>query len=109
MTRLSALMRSSLCAAAALSLATFSAPAPAAAQAPAKITIVVFGFPSLGPFMPPVIKAKKLDAANGRLGMSIVGASDVRKQIEAVYKAGIDVGYLKAQPSGTTIYAKTLK
>jgi len=65
MTRLSALMRSSLCAAAALSLATFSAPAPAAAQAPAKITIVVFGFPSLGAFMPPVIKAKKLDAANG--------------------------------------------
>jgi len=41
------------------------APAPAAAQAPAKVTIVVFGFPSLGAFMPPVIKAQKLDAANG--------------------------------------------
>jgi NitT/TauT family transport system substrate-binding protein len=40
-------------------------PAPAAAQAPAKITIVVFGFPSLGAFMPPVIKAKHLDAAHG--------------------------------------------
>jgi ABC-type nitrate/sulfonate/bicarbonate transport system substrate-binding protein len=40
-------------------------PAPAAAQAPAKVTIVVFGFPSLGAFMPPVIKAQKLDAANG--------------------------------------------
>jgi ABC-type nitrate/sulfonate/bicarbonate transport system substrate-binding protein len=40
-------------------------PAPAAAQAPAKVTIVVFGFPSLGAFMPPVIKAKKLDEANG--------------------------------------------
>ena len=40
-------------------------PAPAAAQAPAKVTIVVFGFPSLGAFMPPVIKAKKLDVANG--------------------------------------------
>jgi ABC-type nitrate/sulfonate/bicarbonate transport system substrate-binding protein len=38
---------------------------PAAAQAPAKITIVVFGFPSLGAFMPPVIKAQKLDTANG--------------------------------------------
>jgi ABC-type nitrate/sulfonate/bicarbonate transport system substrate-binding protein len=38
---------------------------PAAAQAPAKVTIVVFGFPSLGAFMPPVIKAQKLDAANG--------------------------------------------
>ena len=40
-------------------------PAPAAAQAPAKITIVVFGFPSLGAFMPPVIKAKKIDEAHG--------------------------------------------
>ncbi len=40
-------------------------PTPAAAQAPAKVTIVVFGFPSLGAFMPPVIKAKKLDEANG--------------------------------------------
>jgi ABC-type nitrate/sulfonate/bicarbonate transport system substrate-binding protein len=69
MTRFSKLMRSSLCAAAALTLATFSGPGPAAAQgagaAPAKITIVVFGFPSLGAFMPPVIKAKKLDEANG--------------------------------------------
>ncbi|MFZ1953465.1 MAG: ABC transporter substrate-binding protein [Pseudolabrys sp.] len=40
-------------------------PAPALAQAPAKIQIVVFGFPSLGAFMPPVIKAKKLDEAHG--------------------------------------------
>jgi ABC-type nitrate/sulfonate/bicarbonate transport system substrate-binding protein len=40
-------------------------PGPAGAQAPAKVTIVVFGFPSLGAFMPPVIKAKKLDAAHG--------------------------------------------
>src|SRR5476651_1783187 len=47
--------------------------------------------------------------ANDRLGMSVVGANEVRKQIEAVYKAGIDVGYLKTQPSGDTIYAKPLK
>jgi ABC-type nitrate/sulfonate/bicarbonate transport system substrate-binding protein len=40
-------------------------PAPVLAQAPAKIQIVVFGFPSLGAFMPPVIKAKKLDEAHG--------------------------------------------
>ena len=40
-------------------------PAPALAQAPAKVQIVVFGFPSLGAFMPPVIKAKKLDEAHG--------------------------------------------
>ena len=47
--------------------------------------------------------------ANDRLGMSVVGADDVRKQIEAVYKAGIDVGYLKPQPSNDTIYNKPLK
>jgi len=49
---------------AALALAALN-PAPAAAQAPAKITIVVFGFPSLGAFMPPVIKAKHFDTAHG--------------------------------------------
>jgi NitT/TauT family transport system substrate-binding protein len=47
--------------------------------------------------------------ANDRLGMSVVGANEVRKQIEAVYKAGIDVGYLKVQPSSDTIYNKPLK
>jgi NitT/TauT family transport system substrate-binding protein len=64
MTRFSALMHSALGAVAALAIAA-TAPTPAAAQAPAKVTIVVFGFPSLGAFMPPVIKAKKLDEANG--------------------------------------------
>ena len=38
--------------------------APAAAQAPDKLSIVVFSSPSLGNFMPPVIKAQKFDAAN---------------------------------------------
>jgi ABC-type nitrate/sulfonate/bicarbonate transport system substrate-binding protein len=47
--------------------------------------------------------------SNERLGMNVVGANDVRKQIEAVYKAGIDVGYLKKQPSAATIYDKPLK
>ncbi len=51
--------------AAAFSLAALLSPAPASAQTPTKVTIVVFGFPSLGAFMPPVIKAKKLDEANG--------------------------------------------
>ncbi len=64
MTRLTSLLRSAVCAAATLACAAL-APAPVAAQAPAKVTIVVFGFPSLGAFMPPVIKAQKLDAANG--------------------------------------------
>jgi len=47
--------------------------------------------------------------SNERLGMSVVGASDIAKQINAVYKAGIDVGYLKKQPSADTIYDKPLK
>ena len=34
--------------------------------------------------------------ANDRLGMSVVPAGEVAKQIEAVYKAGIDVGYFKS-------------
>ncbi len=36
-----------------------------AQSAPARITIVVFGPPSLGSFLPPIIKANKLDAAHG--------------------------------------------
>jgi ABC-type nitrate/sulfonate/bicarbonate transport system substrate-binding protein len=49
----------------AIALGAVAAPAPAKAQAPTKLSIVVFGFPSLGAFMPPVIKAKKFDTANG--------------------------------------------
>lgn len=47
--------------------------------------------------------------SNDRLGMNVVGAHEVAKQIEAVYKAGIDVGYLKKMPSKDTIYDKPLK
>ncbi|MGH6788865.1 MAG: ABC transporter substrate-binding protein [Pseudolabrys sp.] len=63
MTKIQSLIRwaAALCAAAPLALAA----APATAQAPEKVTIVVFSFPSLGAFMPPVIKAQKLDAAHG--------------------------------------------
>jgi len=48
-----------------LAAAALTLPGTARAQAPAKVQIVVFGFPSLGAFMPPVIKAKKMDAAHG--------------------------------------------
>src|SRR6202162_2462511 len=65
MTKFFALLRTALSAVAALTLVALMAPIPAAAQAPAKVTIVVFGFPSLGAFMPPVIKAKKMDEAHG--------------------------------------------
>jgi ABC-type nitrate/sulfonate/bicarbonate transport system substrate-binding protein len=37
----------------------------AVAQAPEKLSIVVFGPPSLGAFLPPIIKAQKLDEKNG--------------------------------------------
>jgi len=39
--------------------------APAFAQAPEPLSIVVFGPPSLGAFLPPVITAQKLDQKNG--------------------------------------------
>jgi len=39
--------------------------APASAQAPEPLSIVIFGPPSLGAFLPPIIKAQKLDEKNG--------------------------------------------
>lgn len=45
------------------SMLSFSA--PAGAQTPAELSIVVFGPPSLGAFLPPIIKAQKLDEKNG--------------------------------------------
>jgi NitT/TauT family transport system substrate-binding protein len=38
---------------------------PALAQAPESLSIVIFGPPSLGAFLPPIIKAQKLDEQNG--------------------------------------------
>jgi ABC-type nitrate/sulfonate/bicarbonate transport system substrate-binding protein len=46
--------------------------------------------------------------SNDRLGMNVAGAESMKKQIEGVYKAGIDVGYLKKMPSNDTIYDKPL-
>jgi ABC-type nitrate/sulfonate/bicarbonate transport system substrate-binding protein len=42
-----------------------AAASPSYAQVPEPISIVVFGAPSLGAFLPPVIKAQKLDEKNG--------------------------------------------
>ena len=44
--------------------ALLSAP-PASAEAPEPLSIVIFGPPSLGAFLPPIIKAQKLDEKNG--------------------------------------------
>lgn len=41
--------------------------APASAQAPEPLSIVVFGAPSLGALLPPIIKAQKFDEKNGLL------------------------------------------
>jgi hypothetical protein len=53
----------------ALALAIMMGAAPwcagAQAQTLEKLSVVIFSAPSLGAFMPPVIKAKKLDQANG--------------------------------------------
>jgi NitT/TauT family transport system substrate-binding protein len=46
--------------------------------------------------------------SNQRLAISLVGANEVRKEIEAVYKAGIDVGYFPAMPSADSVYAKPI-
>ena len=46
--------------------------------------------------------------ANDRLGMNVVAANDIRNEIMAVYKAGVDVGYFKSLPSADTIYAKPI-
>src|SRR5712692_3036470 len=45
---------------------------------------------------------------NERLAMSLAPADSVRNEIEAVYKAGIDVGYFPAMPSSGTIYSKSI-
>jgi NitT/TauT family transport system substrate-binding protein len=46
--------------------------------------------------------------SNERLAISLAPAGDIRKEIEAVYKAGVDVGYFPAQPSSGTIYDKPM-
>ena len=46
-------------------VATLLLPAVSRAQAPEPLSIVIFGAPSLGAFLPPVIKAQKLDEKNG--------------------------------------------
>jgi ABC-type nitrate/sulfonate/bicarbonate transport system substrate-binding protein len=47
--------------------------------------------------------------ANERLGMNLASAATLRKEIEAVYRAGIDTGYFPKQPSAETIYDKPLE
>jgi ABC-type nitrate/sulfonate/bicarbonate transport system substrate-binding protein len=46
--------------------------------------------------------------SNERLAMSLAPGNDIRSEIEAVYKAGIDVGYFPAMPSSATVYGKPI-
>ncbi len=46
--------------------------------------------------------------SNERLAISLAPAGEVRNEIEAVYRAGIEVGYFPALPSSETVYAKPL-
>jgi ABC-type nitrate/sulfonate/bicarbonate transport system substrate-binding protein len=47
--------------------------------------------------------------ANNRLGISLAGAPDIRKEIEAVYKAGIEINYFSAMPSAASVYDKPVQ
>jgi NitT/TauT family transport system substrate-binding protein len=47
--------------------------------------------------------------SNERLGMKFVAANDIKKDIEAVYKAGMEINYLPSMPSAASIYDKPLK
>ncbi|MFN3348587.1 ABC transporter substrate-binding protein [Pseudorhodoplanes sp.] len=47
--------------------------------------------------------------ANDRLGMNVVWASQVRKEINSVYQAGKSIGFLSGDPSAATIYAGPMK
>lgn len=47
--------------------------------------------------------------AKERLGISLAGATEIRKEIEAVYRAGVDLGYLAKMPSAASIYDKPVQ
>ena len=46
--------------------------------------------------------------SNERLAMKLTKASEIRKDIEAVYKAGMEIKYLPSMPSAASIYDKPL-
>jgi ABC-type nitrate/sulfonate/bicarbonate transport system substrate-binding protein len=47
--------------------------------------------------------------SNERLAMKFVAAGTIKKEIEAVYKAGVEINYLPKMPSGESIYDKPLQ
>lgn len=47
--------------------------------------------------------------SNERLALKLAPASAIRKEIEAVYKSGMEINYLPSMPSAASIYDKPLK
>ena len=47
--------------------------------------------------------------SNERLAMKLTKAGEIKKDIQAVYKAGMDTSYLPSMPSDASIYDKPLK
>ncbi len=47
--------------------------------------------------------------SNERLAMKLTKAADIKKDIQAVYKAGMDTSYLPSMPSDGSVYDKPLK
>ncbi len=47
--------------------------------------------------------------SNERLAMKLTRPTDVRKDIELVYKAGMEINYLPSMPSAASVYDKPLK
>jgi NitT/TauT family transport system substrate-binding protein len=47
--------------------------------------------------------------ANDRLGVSLAGATEIRKEIEAVFKAGVALGYLSKMPSDAAVHDKPVQ
>jgi NitT/TauT family transport system substrate-binding protein len=79
-----------------LGLALALSLAPASAQELEKLSIVVFGAPSLGAFLPPVIKELKLDEKNG---MSI----DFQERTPDAYTAQFNSGEFKVGGSAALL------
>ncbi|MCC6532161.1 MAG: ABC transporter substrate-binding protein [Burkholderiales bacterium] len=51
---------------------------------------------------------KELIESNDRLAMNVAGAAEIRKEIEAVFRAGVTTKYLEKQPEGGAIYPSPL-
>jgi NitT/TauT family transport system substrate-binding protein len=47
--------------------------------------------------------------ANDRLGISMAGANELRKEIQAVFRAGIDINYFPSMPSAASVYDKPVQ